>query len=217
MSLFDEIKKNVTDLTENVAKKSSTVIETQKMRMRKTSLEGDLRDYYVALGKLYEKQLSGECSTVAEAAEILEKISGARKEIMEIKDALMKAKGMVRCSACGQDVSREFDFCPKCGAKLVKPEPEEVIPPEDVTVEGDGESTADAGAKEAADAQDAPEEAPKAENEAAPEEAPNAEGEAAPEEAPNTEAESEGGDALDTEAAPTCGDAPDAENAPTAE
>lgn len=190
MSLFDEIKKNVTDLTENVAKKSSTVIETQKMRMRKSSLESDLRDYYVTLGKLYEKQLSGECSTVAEASEILEKISGARKEIVEIREALMKARGMVRCTACGQDVSREFDFCPKCGTKLVKPEPEEVISPDDVTVEGDGESTADTGAKDAADAQAAPEDA--AEQDAAA--------------APDTETASDGGDA-DCATQPCDGDA----------
>lgn len=155
MSLFDEIRKNVTDLTENVAKKSSTVIETQKMRMRKSSLESDLRDYYVQLGKLYEKKLTKSEETDEEAASALEKIAEAKKEIRSIQEALIKARGMVHCTTCGQDVSREFDFCPKCGAKLEKPEPEpekEVISPDDVTVEGEGESKATAEA--AADAQD---------------------------------------------------------------
>lgn len=166
MSLFDEIRKNVTDLTENVAKKSSTVIETQKMRMRKTSLESDLRDYYVQLGKLYEKKLAKSEETEEDAAPILDKIEGAKKEIRSIQEALIKARGMVRCTACGQDVSREFDFCPKCGAKLEKPEPEpekEVISPDDVTVEGEGESKVEnVGANNVKDAADAAETAQEA-------------------------------------------------------
>ncbi len=118
MSLFEEFKKNVTDFTENVAKKSSTVIETQKLKMQKSSLESDLRDCYVALGKLYEKVLKGGCGEDSSEGRIMAKLSSIRSQAADIEESLRKMKGVVCCPSCGQSISKEFDFCPKCGASL---------------------------------------------------------------------------------------------------
>lgn len=118
MSLFEEFKKSVTDFTENVAKKSSTVIETQKLKMQKSSLESDLRDCYVALGKLYEKALKGGCGEDSSEGRIMAKLSSIRSQAADIEESLRKMKGVVCCPSCGQSISKEFDFCPKCGASL---------------------------------------------------------------------------------------------------
>ena len=128
MSLFDEIRKNVTDITGNVTRKSSAVIETQRLRMNKASLESDLRDSYVQLGKLYEKQITSDepmdCSE--EVAGLLGKADAVKKAIAEVEDAINKVRGLIVCPQCGKEIQRSFEFCPCCGAKLEKDaEPEE--------------------------------------------------------------------------------------------
>ena len=60
MAFFDELKKNLSGVTdtvaktsENVMKKSSTAIEIQKAKLKRVSLEGDMKELYASLGKLY--------------------------------------------------------------------------------------------------------------------------------------------------------------------
>ena len=118
MSLFDELKKNVTDFTENVAKKSSEAIEVQKLKMQKSSLESDLRDCYVALGRLYEKRLADGCNPNSGEEQLLRKIASVRKSMTAIDEEQRKLKGVILCGSCGQSVSKDYDFCPKCGARL---------------------------------------------------------------------------------------------------
>ena len=51
MAFFDELKKNLSGVTdtvaktsENVMKKSSTAIEIQKAKLKRVSLEGDMKE-----------------------------------------------------------------------------------------------------------------------------------------------------------------------------
>ena len=60
MAFFDELKKNLSGVTdtvaktsENVMKKSSTAIEIQKAKLKRVSLEGDMKELYASLGKVY--------------------------------------------------------------------------------------------------------------------------------------------------------------------
>ena len=68
MAFFDELKKNLSGVTdtvaktsENVMKKSSTAIEIQKAKLKRVSLEGDMKELYASLGKVYfEKYADGD-------------------------------------------------------------------------------------------------------------------------------------------------------------
>ena len=75
MSLLDDLKKSVTDFTENVAQKSTQVIETQKLKMKKSSLESDLRDIYVVLGHLYVRQLGSGFDEGSEEGRLLKRLN----------------------------------------------------------------------------------------------------------------------------------------------
>ncbi len=118
MSVFDDLKKNVTDFTENVAKKSSVAIETQKLKMKKSSLESDMRDCYIALGRLYEKRLADQDEKGTEEEKLVEDLARIRGSISEIQESLRQQKGVITCPSCGRDVSKVYEFCPKCGTPL---------------------------------------------------------------------------------------------------
>ena len=88
MAFFDELKKNLSGVTDTVAKtsesvmkKSSTAIEIQKAKLKKVSLEGDMKSLYESLGQLYfEKYADGDMPK--EMAELAKKI---RDEFPEAK------------------------------------------------------------------------------------------------------------------------------------
>ena len=107
MALFDELKKNAAGFTENMAKKTSTVIETQKLKMKKTSLESDLRDCYVMLGTIYAKYLDAMQDDQLKGYDILSKVKSIRRELEHISDELLKAKGAVRCPKCGEKMKAD--------------------------------------------------------------------------------------------------------------
>ena len=67
MAFFDELKKNLSGVTgtvaktsESVMKKSSTAIEIQKAKLKKVSLEGDMKSLYESLGQLYFEKYADE-------------------------------------------------------------------------------------------------------------------------------------------------------------
>lgn len=125
MAFFDELKKNLSGVTdtvaktsENVMKKSSTAIEIQKAKLKKVSLEGDMKELYASLGKLYfEEYADGDMPK--EMAELCEKITSCQHAINEAEQRAALLKGVVICSNCQAEVDKDASYCPKCGAEII--------------------------------------------------------------------------------------------------
>ena len=125
MAFFDELKKNLSGVTgtvaktsENVMKKSSTAIEIQKAKLKKVSLEGDMKELYASLGKLYfEEYADGDMPK--EMAELCEKITSYQHAINEAEQRAALLKGVVICSNCQAEVDKDASYCPKCGAEII--------------------------------------------------------------------------------------------------
>ena len=125
MAFFDELKKNLSGVTdtvaktsENVMKKSSTAIEIQKAKLKRVSLEGDMKELYASLGKLYfEEYADGDMPQ--EMAELCEKITSCQHAINEAEQRAALLKGVVICSNCQAEVDKDASYCPKCGAEII--------------------------------------------------------------------------------------------------
>lgn len=125
MTFFDELKKNLSGVTdtvaktsENVMKKSSTAIEIQKAKLKRVSLEGDMKELYASLGKLYfEEYADGDMPK--EMAELCEKITSCQHAINEAEQRAALLKGVVICSNCQAEVDKDASYCPKCGAEII--------------------------------------------------------------------------------------------------
>lgn len=125
MAFFDELKKNLSGVTdtvaktsENVMKKSSTAIEIQKAKLKRVSLEGDMKELYASLGKLYfEEYADGDMPK--EMAELCEMITSCQHAINEAEQRAALLKGVVICSNCQAEVDKDASYCPKCGAEII--------------------------------------------------------------------------------------------------
>ncbi len=156
MAFFDELKKNLSGVTDTVAKtsesvmkKSSTAIEIQKAKLKKVSLEGDMKSLYESLGQLYfEKYADGDMPK--EMAELCEKITSCQHAINEAEQRAALLKGVVICSNCQAEVDKDASYCPKCGAEIIHVVEED----DDDSVEAEEEDEKTESADEEADTAD---------------------------------------------------------------
>lgn len=125
MAFFDELRKNLTGVSgtvaktsETVVKKSSGVLEIQKAKLKKVSLENELKSIYAELGMLYfENYADGDMPK--EMAELCEKITACQHAVSEAEQRVAALKGVVICTNCQAEVDKEACYCPKCGAEIV--------------------------------------------------------------------------------------------------
>lgn len=171
MAFFDELKKNLSGVTDTVAKtsesvmkKSSTAIEIQKAKLKKVSLEGDMKSLYESLGQLYfEKYADGDMPK--EMAELCEKITSCQHAINEAEQRTALLKGVVICSNCQAEVDKDASYCPKCGAEIIHVVEEDED--DSVDAEDENEESADEASDTAAEEPEAVEDAGESEEESA--------------------------------------------------
>ena len=68
--------------------------------------------------------------------------------LIELKAAKDGIRGIRRCPECGAAIAEDANFCPSCGAKCEKPEPE-VYEGEVVDVEEEAEESTETEAEDA--------------------------------------------------------------------
>ena len=171
MAFFDELKRNLSGVTDTVAKtsesvmkKSSTAIEIQKAKLKKVSLEGDMKSLYESLGQLYfEKYADGDMPK--EMAELCEKITSCQHAINEAEQRAAFLKGVVICSNCQAEVDKDASYCPKCGAEIIHVVEEDED--DSVDAEDENEESADEASDTAAEEPEAAEDAGESEEESA--------------------------------------------------
>ena len=171
MAFFDELKRNLSGVTDTVAKtsesvmkKSSTAIEIQKAKLKKVSLEGDMKSLYESLGQLYfEKYADGDMPK--EMAELCEKITSCQHAINEAEQRAAFLKGVVICSNCQAEVDKDASYCPKCGAEIIHVV--EKDEDDSVDAEDENEESADEASDTVAEEPEATEDAGESEEESA--------------------------------------------------
>lgn len=171
MAFFDELKRNLSGVTDTVAKtsesvmkKSSTAIEIQKAKLKKVSLEGDIKSLYESLGQLYfEKYADGDMPK--EMAELCEKITSCQHAINEAEQRAAFLKGVVICSNCQAEVDKDASYCPKCGAEIIHVV--EKDEDDSVDAEDENEESADEASDTVAEEPEAAEDAGESEEESA--------------------------------------------------
>lgn len=118
MAFFDELKKSFTDVSETLTKKSGEIVEVQKLKMKKSSLESDVKKNLAQLGQIYFQQMQ-ESGVIDEAAEeFFQNIVDANEAIDEIKVKLEQMSKEKVCAVCGEKSPKTMAFCPHCGTKF---------------------------------------------------------------------------------------------------
>lgn len=128
MSIFDDFRKNLSSVSkssEKAMKKSGGILEIQKLKLQKASLESDLKDAYAQVGELYiEEKAEQDSVPSAEMTALFNRVEDCRKAISDIEHKITGLRGVVICPNCGAEADKDSLYCPKCGTKL-EPQKEE--------------------------------------------------------------------------------------------
>lgn len=120
MSVFNEIKRNVTSAASAASKKTNELTGIAKLNMNIKTAEMKLSDCYEEIGRLfYTAERSGEDHTSDIAAHIMQ-ADKIKANIAKYREEIARLKKIIICDNCGAELNENSVFCSQCGAKLVK-------------------------------------------------------------------------------------------------
>lgn len=121
---FEDLGKKITETAEAVSKKTEEVVEVQKLKNQvrgmERSNERDLSD----LGKMVYEKFQVKEVIAEDYIEICENLKDREASIIECNEKIALLRGTSICKSCQATLDPEMDYCPKCGSKVERPEPE---------------------------------------------------------------------------------------------
>ena len=143
MDFFEKLNKKATEAYKATKERASTLSEELRIKGRINETKEKVESLYIEIGKTVYTELK-DGKTVAEE-EILKKcdeISQNNDEISKLKDRLLNIRKLRTCVQCGEKISKDDLYCPKCGkeqpkeenVKVEEKEPENAKDVEDVEI-----------------------------------------------------------------------------------
>jgi len=118
---FEDLGKKITKTAEGVGKKTSEVVEQQRLRSQIGTFERDIKKHYEELGKIvYKRYEDGEVLDI-EFISPCEEINQKKELIEKCENDISGLTGRKKCKNCDAIVDKEDVFCRRCG-ELVKEE-----------------------------------------------------------------------------------------------
>lgn len=150
MEFFDKLTKKASETYKGAAEKTGKIAKEAKLKLKISDNKSKINDIYEEIGKkVYQKHASNEDLCIkqdleeecARIDELSAEIEGYHKEILELSNE--KA-----CTNCGEHMSKDAKFCPKCGTEQpeIKEEPAKEV--EVLAEEQDTENTEEATSEE---------------------------------------------------------------------
>lgn len=119
MEFFDKLTKKASETYKGAAEKTGKIAKEAKLKLKISDNKSKINDIYEEIGKkVYQKHASNEDICIkqdleeecARIDELSAEIEGYHKEILELSNE--KA-----CTNCGEHMSKDAKFCPKCGTE----------------------------------------------------------------------------------------------------
>lgn len=172
---FTTLKTRIMDTAEIAGKKAGDMVELTKMRMQVAQYKGELSKAHEKLGAMVYNMMKADEEDTSAINVCIDEIDYIHDKIAEAEEKVKELRRVCCCASCGGEIPVDACFCPKCGAKVERPEPqEEVVPPEEAateeTEETEGEKTAEESSENAGEVAEEPQAVPQ-ETEETPEEA----------------------------------------------
>mgnify|MGYP003309621524 CR=1 FL=1 len=120
MEFFDKLTKKASETYKGAAEKTGKIAKEAKLKLKINDNKSKINDIYEEIGKkVYQKHASNEDICIkqdleeecARIDELSAEIEGYHKEILELSNE--KA-----CTNCGEHMSKDAKFCPKCGTRF---------------------------------------------------------------------------------------------------
>ncbi len=117
MDTWDKFTSTAKKAAGATAKKAGELTNAAKLRIALAAEEDRLKECYEKIGQLYYDKVNEVNVSDIEIAGYVGKADAARENIRLIKGGIEATRRTVVCKCCGAKMSKDCDFCPKCGYK----------------------------------------------------------------------------------------------------
>ena len=117
MGVLDNTVSTAKEVIGTVGKKTSEVVEAQRIKWGISDRKSKIGKLYTSLGEMYYQSVAGK-GDLSEAADVIRRIGEKQNEIEGLEAQLAALKNMRRCPSCGAVNKENAGFCDQCGEKL---------------------------------------------------------------------------------------------------
>ena len=116
MNFFDKLGKKATETYQLTKEKTTKISEELKLRNKINENKNKIEEIYMQIGKcVYDEFKTGEkCDKLSEKCE---EVTALKEEICRIEGKILAIKNIKKCISCNTEISKEAEFCSKCGTK----------------------------------------------------------------------------------------------------
>lgn len=150
MAFIDDLKQGLSDVTKTVYEKSEQFVGIQKLRLKKNSLNSELKTTYIEIGKMVYEEKKAGAEFSGPVVQLCQKVDMGLEAIQEVEAQIEEAKAR-------NDVEDDFDV-----DDIFEDEAEEIIAEAAAEAEeavAEAEETAEEAEETIAEAEEAAEEA----------------------------------------------------------
>lgn len=119
MSIFSNVTNKVSSTARAVSKKSSDIVGVSKLNANISSEQEKIKRSYFEIGKLVYKAFTEGVDTPESVKQLCEGIRTGECSIEDMKFKILRLKGLKPCPGCGEELSEDVAFCPRCGTKQI--------------------------------------------------------------------------------------------------
>lgn len=119
MDFFDKLGKKASETYKVTAEKTTKMAKETKLKLEINNNKSNMEDIYKTIGKkIYEKYSAQEEMQLEDIQEELNKLDDISEKINVANKEIMGLKEKIKCNNCDYEMSEEYEYCPKCGAKM---------------------------------------------------------------------------------------------------
>lgn len=126
MGFFNDLGKKASEAYNVTKEKTSKLSGELKLKGKITELRNKIEDIQFEMGKMvYAEFQSGTKGQNADELKAkCEEIVNLENDIKKAEEEILALKDIKKCISCGAEISKDMEFCSKCGTK--QPEVEKV-------------------------------------------------------------------------------------------
>ena len=115
MDFWDDVYKKVSDAANYTAKETGRLSELAKVKYNLMREKAKLEDAYKEMGELYYNQMKNSEYDDKKIALAYDKIEKSITEIERLNTQANVINNTKICKKCGEKLTKEMLYCPKCG------------------------------------------------------------------------------------------------------
>lgn len=125
MDFLNKLGKKANETYQITKEKTTKISEELKLRNKINESKSKIEEIYLKIGECVYNEFEGgeKCDKLKEKCE---EITALKEEIVRMENQILSIKNIKKCVSCKTEISRESEFCNKCGAKQPKQEKVEI-------------------------------------------------------------------------------------------